>query len=281
MKKGIIALDIDGTVTANIHGVPANVEKYLSSLVSTGWSVVFITGRNYTWGADSLRNLTFPHYMAVQNGAIIFHMPETEIVAKKYLDTSIFAGMDAICKDLPTDYVIYAGFEYDDVCYYRPKQFDPDLLKYVLKRAETLREKWCPLESYHELPIKEFPSIKCFSPYIPALELTVKIEDLGLHAPIIQDPFDPQMRVIQATEGRVNKGEALKDILKLKNQGGPVIVAGDGYNDLSMLKVADVKVVMKTAPKEVLAFADIIAPSAEEEGIIQGLEKAIALLEFR
>lgn len=281
MNKGIIALDIDGTVTADIHGVPGSVENFLAILVSKGWSVVFITGRNFAWGADSLCNLTFPHYMAVQNGAIIFHMPEAKIVAKKYLDTSIFAGMDAICKDLPTDYVIYAGFEYDDVCYYRPKRFDPDLLTYVLKRAEVLKEKWIPLESFDQLPIKAFPSIKCFSTHIPALELTVKIEGLGLHAPIIQDPFDLQMRVIQATDGMVNKGEALKNIIELKKISGPVIVAGDGYNDLSMLKIADVKVVMETAPKEVLAFADIIAPSAEEEGIIQGLEKAIALLETR
>ena len=56
---------------------------------------------------------------------------------------------------------------------------------------------------------------------------------------------------------------------------GIVIAAGDDYNDITMLKSADITVVMSTAPTEILALADIVAPPAVEMGIIEGLGKAV------
>jgi len=44
-----------------------------------------------------------------------------------------------------------------------------------------------------------------------------------------------------------------------------------------MLRVADVRIVMSTAPQEVLEEADIVAPPVEQCGIIVGLEEAIKL----
>jgi hydroxymethylpyrimidine pyrophosphatase-like HAD family hydrolase len=68
----------------------------------------------------------------------------------------------------------------------------------------------------------------------------------------------------------------LEDVIAATGERGKVIAAGDDYNDESMLKVADVKVVMATAPQDLLLKADVVAPAASEEGIIAGLEAAIA-----
>jgi hydroxymethylpyrimidine pyrophosphatase-like HAD family hydrolase len=42
-----------------------------------------------------------------------------------------------------------------------------------------------------------------------------------------------------------------------------------------MLESANIKVVMATAPQDLLKMADIIAPAAQKFGIIQGLQQAI------
>lgn len=279
MARGIIALDIDGTITVDPFVMPERVSKYLGNLAHLGWNIIFITGRSFAWGYMPLQHLDFPYYLAVQNGAILLKMPDRAIVAKKYLNSSIFRPMDAICKDQPYDYVIYAGYEYQDQCYYRPHRFSKELLSYVENRANNLKEKWIPLISYDRLPIKEFASVKCFCDRATAPQLSTKIENLGFHAPIIQDPLDIKMQVIQVTDSAVNKGQALIDLANLMNVRSPIIAAGDGYNDLSMLKYADVKVVMQNSPKELLDYGDIIAPSAEEQGIIEGLEKAILYIQ--
>lgn len=274
--RGTIALDIDGTLTSDSKPIPSNVVKYLEGLALKGWKLIFITGRTFAGGYRLLEALAFPYYLAVQNGAIILEMPGRRVMAKKYLDRSILPLMEEVCKGEPSDFVIFGGLEHDDVCYYRPKRFSATLLKYLEERISSFKESWMPLDSYDEMTLEKFPSVKCFGLYPSALELTERIEKrLKLHVPLIRDPFNESYYVVQATHPEINKGLALKDFIKLVGGRGIIIAAGDDYNDSPMFEAADVKIVMSTAPSDLLKQADIIAPPASEEGIIVGLEAAI------
>lgn len=276
--RGTIALDIDGTLTDGPH-LPLNVVRYLKSLADSNWRLIFITGRTFQSGYATLQSLPFTYYFAVQNGAIILEMPGKRILSKKYLDRSIFSEMDRICRDEPSDFVVYSGFENHDHCYYRPEKFDPELMRYLNRRIDSYKETWHPLQSYDEMFLEAFPSIKCFGLYSSAKILSHRIEEhLGLHVPLIRDPFAKGYYVVQATNPKISKGQALKDLISITGERGKVIAAGDDFNDVSMFKVADVSVVMATAPEEMLEKVDIIAPSASEEGIIKGLEAAIAYI---
>ena len=48
---------------------------------------------------------------------------------------------------------------------------------------------------------------------------------------------------------------------------------GDGYNDLSMLKLAGIGVAMANAAPEVRAEADYVTLSNEEDGVAAAIEK--------
>lgn len=275
-KKGIIALDIDGTITAERHHVSKNVIQYLSFLVTDGWQVIFITGRPFSWAFRSLQDVSFPYYFAVQNGALVLSMPDKKIVTRYYLNRSIIGSMEDICKNEPSDFVIYSGFENDDVCYYRSHHFSSDLLSYVQARSVSINEKWVDISTYDRLKMDCFPSVKCFGRLDSAKRMHEKIEiELGFHAPLMRDPLGENYYVVQVTAPHVNKGETLLRFHEEQRNSGPMIAAGDDANDISMLKVAQIKIVMETAPEEVLKLADIIAPSAEKEGIIEGLSKAV------
>lgn len=274
--SGVIALDIDGTLTARDHLIPAVVVRHLNELARDGWQLLFVTGRTFSSAYGILKDFRFPYYFSVQNGAMTLLMPEGRIIAKKYLDRSIFLAMDAVCREEATDYVVFGGYENKDDCYYRPKRFSTELLHFIEKRIYFFKETWYPLDSYDSLPIVDFPSIKCFGTYEPAKRLCQKIEEkLNLHVPLIRDPFDQTYFVVQATYPNINKGSAVKDILSRMQWTGPIIAAGDDNNDLPMFDVAHIKIAMATAPAEVLARADIIAPASDEQGIIKGLEIAI------
>lgn len=273
--KGIIALDIDGTLTHGTQELDEDVAIYLKELAEEGWNFVFITGRTFEWGNRTLQDLPFSFYLSVQNGAITLEMPLRKIVAAHYFDTSLLPSLDEIRRD----YVIYGGFEQKDVCYYRPKEFSAEILTYLANRCRELGETWIPLEDFSALPIQHFPAIKFFASLPEGETLSEILEDkLNLHAPAIRDPFNSSISVIQATRADVNKGEALRDVSKLYPEGIPKIAAGDDNNDRPLLKAADVSIAMATAPLEVRATAHIVAPSAEQNGIIVGLKRAIGLI---
>ncbi len=274
--KGIIALDIDGTVTADTHLMDSSVIHTLNHLTEVGWQIIFITGRPYQWVSQTLSPLLFPYALAVQNGALLLEMPSKKILIRKYLTQAILLKIEEISQEQKTDYVIYSGLENEDWCYYRPAYFPPVILSYVLQRTAYLGEKWQPVENFSHLPVSKFSSIKFFAKEKQALILSQQIEaKLGLHAPPNRDPFNPDYFVIQATHAEATKGSILKTFSQLVGISRPIIAAGDDYNDQSMLQMADIKIVMANAPIELVRMADIIAPPAQQQGIVKGLQEAV------
>jgi Cof subfamily protein (haloacid dehalogenase superfamily) len=274
--KGIIALDIDGTVTASTHAVDQEVIEALSQLAKEGWNFIFLTGRPFDWGFRTLEPLPFPYALAVQNGAVLLEIPAKKILSRKYLTKAILPKLEVISQKHKTDCVIYSGIENGDQCYYRPTYLPSSILSYMLERTAHLGEKWVSIADFSDLPISFFSSIKFFAKADQAFLISQSIEtDLALHAPPNRDPFNPNYFVIQATHAEATKGQVLREFIHLTHLSGPIIAAGDDHNDRSMLQVADIKVVMANAPSELLDIADIIAPPANQQGIIYGLKEAI------
>ena len=272
---GLIALDIDGTITAVRDHLPIDIKLYLEELATSGWQLLFVTGRTFSWSYHLLSGLNVPYLLAVQNGALIVSMPEKRIVYKEYLPASCLTALLQIVVQEKSGMVVYAGFEYQERVLYCPHLFSSEQLEYLAKRAHALHETWEKLDDFSELLLQDFASIRLFEKHEKALLFSGRIEEeLLLHAPIMTDSFDPSYRVVQITAGAVSKGFALKEAKKILNIKGTVIACGDDYNDIPMLKEADIRVVMANAPSEVLALADVIAPPAKELGIIVGLKKA-------
>ncbi|MBA3602488.1 MAG: HAD family phosphatase [Parachlamydiaceae bacterium] len=272
--KGIIALDIDGTITNHHTHLQLEVRTFLKAL-SEDWFVVFISGRTFTWGYEVLQHLDFPYYLAVHNGAVVFHMPSKEIVLKTLVPVNSLPDIDLLFDDLLDDYILYPESEGQPICFYRPKRFSKGILNYFKGRSETFQEKWIPVEDFKNLPFEDFFALKYFGSFEHSLKVASRLESKNLHAPIIKDPYDVDVYIIQATHCDVTKGSALEHLKSLLLPHGITIAAGDDNNDASMLAFADVKVVMATAPEYLLKIAHVIAPPASEMGIISGLKDAI------
>ena len=84
--KTLIALDIDGTITSDLHSLPEQVIDYFETIVQQGDLLAFITGRSFSLANSILGKLNFPYLLALHNGAIILQMPERRIISKQYMD---------------------------------------------------------------------------------------------------------------------------------------------------------------------------------------------------
>lgn len=276
MQKGLIALDIDGTITDNIYDIPVNVSEFLKSLKIDGWELMFITGRTYSFGHGTLRNLEFPYFFAVQNGADILEMPLKKSVSRHYLSHNVIPVLEEIYQNEKEDFLIYSGYEKGDFCYYRPSHFSPILLNYLEVIKKLSPEPWKQVDSFDIEELMTFPLIKCLG----SEEAMTRINRLlkstsSIHATCIRDPIGEGLYLNLITNRDATKGNALERIAQLLRIEGPMIAAGDDLNDLSMLEKADISIAMETAPKELIDKADIVAPSAAKQGIIQALQQAI------
>ncbi|MCB1148867.1 MAG: HAD family phosphatase, partial [Chlamydiia bacterium] len=254
--------------------IPIEVADYLKSLSGQGWEILFITGRTLARTRRMLGAFKFTYHIAVQNGAQIFEMPSEKRIVKRFLPEGALPEIVALTLDDPMGVVLYAGDIQKDICYYCPADFSEELMDYVLRRAETFGEEWKAVDDILRFESADFPALKLIGPY-PELERVCRKSRLDI--PVIRDPFGKGMFVAQGTAPGTNKGSALENFQRWLDGHQKTIVAGDDRNDLPMLAKADVKVVMATAPREVLLVADIVAPPAAELGIIEGLEKAIGL----
>lgn len=271
--KTLIALDIDGTLTSDLHALPQEVQSYLERLTQLGVIVVLITGRCFSLAYPPLANWKFPFLLAVHNGAVILQMPEKKIISEQYIDPTVIGALEEIVNDEETDFSLYTSIKNEDICYYRPLRYSSKLREYVDMRSKLCRENWVAVENYATLPLSSLAAIKFFGDKESSHRIKLQVENkLSLHIPVIRDPIDQRVYIAQATHPDIDKGTAVDRILNGEERF--VIAAGDDLNDLPMLTRANLKIVMGTAPEELKRVADVVAKPAEELGIIEALENA-------
>lgn len=271
--KGWIALDIDGTLTAEIDSIPREVSHYLESLVHQGWNILILTGRALSYFKSVEDSFSFPYYLAIQNGADILKMPEKKLINRQYLTTSDLREIEKLHLS-EEDMIIYSGYEQGDFCYFRPHKFSKDLLAHLDHLKKYSPQPWKQMESFDFAHDFSFPLIKCFGNEATIRKIEIELNRVpNLHASTIRDPVTKRHHFNIVTHSQSTKGQALRSIVGKTDK--KIIAAGDDRNDLSMFAEADVRIVMETAPKDVLAVADIIAPSAAKHGIIDALKQAI------
>lgn len=273
--KGWLALDIDGTITQDKYSIPQAVIDYLREMSASGWKIALATGRAFVFAVPVVENLDFPFILLPQNGSLALDMPSREVLFKSYLSQEAIPMLEFIGEEMKTDFLIYSGFENRDRCYYRPKRLSKEDFDYVKELEKREREIWIPVESFnidHPVPLVKFMgSLDVMQKVAKCLRAT-KLFQVSL----IHDRFVSGYYILLVTDRKASKGLSLQKIISLQGKGSLVIAAGDDENDISLLKMADVKIAMPHAPESLRKIADFIAPPVNEQGIIQALKIVIS-----
>ena len=271
MFKGWIGLDVDGTITSEKYSVPKEVLSYLFSLYKKGWNISIFTGRSYAFSSEIFSCFHFPCYFSFQNGSSLFEMPQKNCLMKRYVSRAALVYLQKIAKNIEVALVVYTGYEQGDKCYWIKNHLSKKYESYI---EEIMKRQGQKMGKNASLPedIKNFPYIKFVGPLPFIIVLAEKLKkDKIFDFSIVKDPFNKNFHVLLITQKGVNKGTALKELIAIKGKRGKVIVAGNDDNDFSLFGAADIKIAMSDAPSHLKESADIIAPPAEENGIISAL----------
>lgn len=275
-QKGTIALDIDGTITDLKGHVDEEIVIYLKDLVSQGFDLIFVTGREFVYAMQALSFFDFPYFLAVQNGADLLEMPSKKFLKSYHLSLQVVKDYEKIAKRLPDDFLLYAGFERGDYCYYRPERFSKEILGQIEAIKRRGSSDWKVVENFDNLEQKSFPMIKVLGFEKDFIEVQKELlKKHSVQTTVIKDPTSHYYDLFLITHLNASKGNAIQYFLDHYQLKRPLIAAGDDDNDESSLKLADISIAMGNAIPYLKTLADIIAPSAKDKGIIKGLEEAI------
>ncbi len=274
--KGLIAVDIDGTLTNVPEELPQEVISYLHKVYDSGWKLLFVTGRTLYWASKLLHKLPIDFYLAAFNGAYVVEFRPQIVLKRSYLSLDDVYRVIRLVHGEDAGIAFYGAPDIDNRSFLYINNASRIVQNHLFERATVVKDPWTIVNELQELSLDAYSAIRLFClPHIAKKLGSLIEEETSLHAPMMKDSYNDSFSVVQITHREVSKGHALTCVVEHLGKVPKIIACGDDYNDISMLKLADIAVVMADAPTEVLSLADIIAPPVTQNGIITGLTRAI------
>ena len=259
-----IALDLDGTLTNSKKEVTPATRETLLTAQENGAHIILASGRP-TFGiepvAECLELSTRGGYILSYNGGKIIDWRTKEEIYSQHLPSDVIPVLYNYAKEHGYALLGYVGKEIitesaDD--------------KYVAEESRINKMNIRKVENLFEA-LEPHPT-KLLMTGDPTLMLKAEedlVEKLGDRMDIFRSaPF-----FLELVPKGIDKAKSLTRLLaKINLTPSDMIAFGDGYNDLSMLKLAGMGVAMENAAPEVRAEADYVTLSNEKDGVAAALE---------
>jgi len=263
--KGIIALDLDGTLLNSEKELSDINRAALESAALSGYEIVPTTGRFYGGMPEVIRKLPFVNYAITINGAEAAELGSGKVIYKSEIPWQQAVDIMEWLDTFPVIYDCYMDGKgwmtasqkekIDEIVespHYRKmlhelRQNVPELKNFLCQRGQDV-QKVQFFTNQPELRLKLME------------ELPKRFDDLAVSSSVSQN--------VEINQKHANKGEALLALAKYLDVDVKNTYAfGDGLNDISMINAAGVGIAMENAEDEVKAHADCVTKSCDEHGV--------------
>ena len=258
-----IALDLDGTLTNHEKVVTPKTREALLQASAKGAVIILASGRP-TYGiepvAECLELNKQGGYILSYNGGNIVNAKTGEKLFSQFLPDEVIPELYAYAEENGHALLGYAG---NEIITEMPDD------QYVKEESRINKMNIRKVENLFEA-MEPHPT-KLLMTGDPTLMLKAEeelVEKLGDRMDIFRSaPF-----FLELVPKGIDKAKSLSRLLtKINLTPADMIAFGDGYNDLSMLKLAGMGVAMENAAPEVRAEADYVTLSNEEDGVAAAL----------
>ncbi|TVP96329.1 MAG: Cof-type HAD-IIB family hydrolase [Acholeplasmatales bacterium] len=254
MSKKLILLDLDGTVIdTTTHQVPDTAYATIKALQDAGHLVAIATGRHpsHFFGIDTKLNITS---IIAANGRLV--KVDGQVIHTDIIDPKV---VDAFVTDM-SKAGIDVGFE------------SPDM--YALGSENT---PW-PAAFHHYFNLGDAPVITSFHHQHPILQMVLYGDELDADQLAQQYPnlnfirSCPYGLDVNTPGGLKEKGaEILRQHHGIQREN--IIAVGDGYNDLGMIRYAQIGIAMGNACEALKAAADMTTETATHDGLMYAFKR--------
>lgn len=272
MNTRLIALDLDGTLLDSQKRLPERNRKALEGCISRGIYVVPCTGRTAIGIPDAVREIPGIRYGITVNGGMLVDMQDNKILDEKLLYPQtvleiyeMTEGYHVMCDA----YIQGDGFS-ERYCYEHMDEYDiPVLVQELIRKTrvpidnmkEYIRTRNCMVDKLNLF----------FDDREQRAQIRKRLEERG--DVLVSSSFSFNLEI---NGPGASKGEGilrLAQILGVKPE--ETMAFGDGENDISMMEKAGISIAMENGEASLKERADYIAPSNDEAGVGQMLERLV------
>jgi Cof subfamily protein (haloacid dehalogenase superfamily) len=260
VKPGIVASDLDGTIVRSDGTFSERTVEAIAAVEAAGSSFVMVTGRPVRW-MRQVADLTRHHGLAVcANGALLYDLHSEEVVRSWLLaPESASEVVEALRQALP-------GIA-----------FAVERLELGFGHEPGYRPRWDSTDPVSQAPVEQLLSadvVKLLARHesLSSDELLQAAREAVPEAAELTHSSNDGLLEISAVG--VSKASGLATVCADLGVAADAVVAfGDMPNDLPMLSWAGLGVAVANAHPEVLAAADEVCPSNDEDGVADFLSR--------
>ncbi|MBQ8662655.1 MAG: HAD family phosphatase [Eubacterium sp.] len=277
-NKGIIALDLDGTLLNSKKELSKKNLEALYAASNAGFEIVPTTGRFYGGMPQIIRDLPFVRYVITINGAEVKDLTngtvvyKAEIPCQQAIDLMFWLDQYEVIYDCYMENKGWMSISHKNNIDLFVEDFHSRKMLHDLRRPVPELKKFL-MEEQSDVQKIQFFSNNTELRRDLMTKLTLNYPNLSVSSALPQN--------IEINQIHANKGEALlalADYLKIDHAA--TYAFGDGLNDLSMIKSAGMGIAMANSAPKVLSAADRSVPSCDEDGVAWGIETYILKSSF-
>lgn len=260
----ILISDFDGTLAGEDGVISETVVSAIRKWIDSGHTFSIASGRQFALLKDSLKVLELKTPVIVRGGAEIVDPVTEELLYSQTIDRQTVKKLIEIFQKHALRFVV----EKHNI-FYRSQD------SITIRNSHHVEYK-----SLAEIPDEDFPKIVVWVD-----EKSIASVENFFDEEIIQKfpqihavrSYSPLGKVFDITSKSATKHLAVLELSKILNiDTHDMVGIGDGYNDYPLLSACGYKIAMGSAPDELKAIADFVAPSYTEDGVAVAIEKLLA-----
>jgi Cof subfamily protein (haloacid dehalogenase superfamily) len=269
VTPGLIATDLDGTIVRSDGTISARTRAALAAAEEAGWVVAFVTGRPPRWMKQVVEETGHRGIAICANGALVYDLHTETIVRQHPLDPAVAVQLVRSLRAAMPDVVfaVERGLEFAHEPAYVPR--------IELPAEVTVAE----LEELLSVPVVKI--LARHTSMGPAEMIEAANDLVGDLADLAEVTFGSTANsmdgLMEISAAGVTKAFALEHLAADHGLTAAGVVAfGDMPNDLPMLTWAGHGVAVANAHADVLAVADEITASNDDDGVAQVIERLLS-----
>jgi len=277
MKKDIkiISLDLDGTLLDSQKRLSDGNRAALEEAAAKGVHIVPTTGRFFGMMPQAIRDLPFVRYAITINGAQVYDRETDTAIVREEIPLDMALDIIRLLDGYDVIYDCYRsnwGWMTESL---QAKAEDYATDAHYLKMVREFRNPVPELKEYLKSTAAEgdVQKVMLFARNTPGSESVTKAitEAVAARFPSIKTTSSTWNN-LELNISTAHKGNSLKRFAEhlgytLEN----CMALGDGTNDLSMIEAAGLGVAMSNAHPLVLAAADHVTVSNDEDGVAKAI----------